>query len=257
MTRAGAPIPVLLYHSITEKPSEWIAPYAVRPDDFSRHLDLVVASGRTVLTIEELRLGLAGDLALPERSVAITFDDGFADNLELAAPLLDQRHLPATIYLTTSFMEGRSPGGDRMLAWSAVGDLAAAGHEIGAHTVTHPELDTLGSGEAFGEIADSRAELQDRLGLPIRSFAYPHGYNSASVRRQVALAGFDSACAVKNALSHPADCPYSIARLMVTAATTDERLQQWLEGCGAPVARPSDLLSTRAWRFCRRVRSHV
>lgn len=257
MNPSLAAIPVLLYHAVTREPSNWIAPYAVTPDDFARQLDLVVASGRTALTIEELRLGLSGELAMPERPVAITFDDGFADNLDIAAPLLDQRRLPSTVYVTTGFVGGTSPGGDKMLGWSGAEALAAAGHQIGAHSVTHRELDTLPLAALRREVVASRFDLQDRLGLPIHSFAYPHGHHSSTVVREVEAAGFESACAVKNALSHHQDSPYAIARLTVGASTPDQHFQQWLDGRGAPLSWPGEHLVTRGWRCYRRIRSHV
>ena len=91
----------------------------------------------------------------------------------------------ATTYVTTGVVEGASPGGDPMVTWAQIGELAAMGHEIGAHSQTHPQLDTLPLPAVRHEVADSRARLQDRTGLPIASFAYPHGYSDARVRRVV------------------------------------------------------------------------
>ena len=94
------------------------------------------------------------------------------------------------------------------------------------------------------EVADSRARLQDRTGLPIASFAYPHGYSDARVRRVVREAGFTSACSVKNALSPPRDRPYTLARLMVMSTTTDADLHGWLAGRGVPVGQADERLLT-------------
>ena len=68
-----------------------------------------------------------------------------------------------------------------MMDWPELCDVAGAGHEIGAHSLTHPELDVLARGVVGNEIRGSRAALAEGLGRPIRSFAYPHGYHSASV----------------------------------------------------------------------------
>lgn len=253
----GPAIPVLLYHAVCTDPSGWIAPFAVTPDTFRRHLDLVVASGRTAMTVSGLRTVLETGEPAPHRPVVVTFDDGFADTADFAAPLLTDLGLPATVFLTTGFVDGTSPGGDRMMSWSAASELAAAGHEIGGHSVRHPELDTLRSAAAREEISTCRHQLQDRLAGPVHSFAYPHGYSSPAVRRLVAAAGYRSACAVKNAFSHPADPAFAIARLMITRHTTEGTVAGWLAGRGAPLARRTDRLATHGWRTYRRIRSRT
>jgi peptidoglycan/xylan/chitin deacetylase (PgdA/CDA1 family) len=252
---ASGPIPVLLYHRIGPDPSAWIAPFTVTTSAFERHLELVAASGRTPITVSHLRDGLAGRVRLPARPVVITFDDGFADTRTIAAPLLARRSVPATIYLTTGFLSGRSPGGDRMLDWAQANELAHLGHEIGAHTVSHPQLDTLPAHAARTEIESCRRRLEDSLGMPIRSFAYPHGYSSPTVRRLVLEAGYDSACSVKNVLSGPDDPVFSLARLTLTSHTRDETVRSWLDGGGARVGLPDDRPAAVAWRTYRRTRA--
>ncbi len=249
----SSPIPILLYHAVRADPSGWIAPFTVPPAVFARQVALIADCGRTPLTVSGLRDALAAGRP-PDRPVVVTFDDGFADTADTAAPLLADVGIAATIYLTTGFLGTTSPGGDPMLSWAAASDLAAAGHEIGAHSISHPHLDILPQAEAREEIVASRARLQDGLGLAVRTFAYPHGYSSPAVRRLVLVAGYDSACAVKNAHSHPADPSYTLARLTVTARTSDDTFRSWLTGTGVAVARPRDGVTTRAWRIYRRAR---
>ena len=85
-------IPILLYHSVSADPAGWIAPYAVTPQVFARHVDLIVESGRTPMTVSELRRALYGRTALPSKPVVVTFDDGFADFAEASAIARQPQH---------------------------------------------------------------------------------------------------------------------------------------------------------------------
>ena len=253
---AVQPIPVLLYHSISDRPSAAIAPFAVTPATFGRHLDLIKADHHT-LTISTLMAMRSRGEQLPSAPVVITFDDGFVDNLKVAAPMLAARGQTATVYLTTSYLAApaatRRTVGD-MLRWEQLRDLEEFGLEIGAHAHTHRQLDVLPLAVAALEIRRSKELLEDRLGRRVASFAYPHGYSSPAVRAEVAASGFDSGCAVRNALSHTRDDRWRIARLTVRADTPVERVAAWLRGQSAPLAEPGETLQTGVWRTIRRMR---
>jgi peptidoglycan/xylan/chitin deacetylase (PgdA/CDA1 family) len=255
-------VPVLLYHSVSESPSAAIAPYAVTPAVFARQLDVVVESGRTALTVSQYAAALVTG-RLPERPVVITFDDGYADFHEHAIPELARRGLPSTVYVTTGFLEGR-PGSrtrnrppDRMLQWSQVRELTASGVEIGGHSHSHFQLDTLRRDDARDEITRCKALLEDALEAEVATFAYPHGYSSPAVRSATRAAGYSSAAGVKNAFSSETDDLFSIARLTIWSTTGGEELAGWLRGVGAPPTRARERMSTRVWRSCRRSRSLV
>jgi peptidoglycan/xylan/chitin deacetylase (PgdA/CDA1 family) len=247
-------VPILLYHSVSDEPSTFIAEYTVSPRTFRRHLDLIAAAGRVPLTIGQLREAREGRRPLPPRPVAITFDDGFVDTAA-AADELGSRGFPATVYVTTGVVGRTSPGGDPMLDWSRIRELADAGHEIGAHSHGHPELDVLPEAAVRREVGVPKGLLEEALGREVGSFAYPHGYSDPRVRRIVRETGYTSACAVKDALSPDGDPVYALSRLMVRAGTTDARVRAWLAGSGAPTGRADERLLTRAWRLRRRMRA--
>ena len=254
-------IPILLYHSVSLAPPPVIAPFAVTPQDFERQLDLVASGGFSVLTVSAFAEALTGREPLPPRPLLITFDDGFADFYDTALPALRERALRATLYVPTALLRG-SPErvrlrslGDSLLEWSQLRPLREAGVEIGAHSHTHPHLDTLSAAAAKEEIVHSKALLEDELGTEVESFAYPNGYSSPTVRRLVAEAGFRSACAVKNAFSSPADDVFALARLTLTAAMPLSGFRAWLAGAGAPDAFAGERLQTRVWRAYRRARA--
>jgi peptidoglycan/xylan/chitin deacetylase (PgdA/CDA1 family) len=239
------PIPVLLYHSVSARDA-----YAVGPADFARHAEAVAACGRTALTMSELADGLRGVRALPELCVAITFDDGYRDTVG-AIETLRTHGLRSTLYITSGCV-----GDADAITAEQIGTLAGwqESVELGAHTVTHPRLDELATVVAENEIRDSKDAVEQLAGRRVNSFAYPHGAYDDNVRGLVIDAGYTSAAAVKNALSHQHDDPFAIARWTVRSTTTAGDLAAVLAGTGAPRAWRGQRVRTRAFRVVRRAR---
>ncbi|MEU9169720.1 polysaccharide deacetylase family protein [Streptomyces sp. NPDC048420] len=255
---------VFLYHAVSDDSPPWLAPFTVTPRTFVEHLDMIADSGMHVVPLRQLVAAQLGGPPLPPRSAVLTFDDGYADFAFTVAPLLAARGLPATLYVTTRALRaaGRPSGGGPfpyvdMLSWAQVRELDAAGVEIGGHSMTHPQLDTLPRKSAMEEVAGCKREIEDALGHPVVSFAYPHGYSSRAVRALVREAGWTSAAAIRadSAFSSDGDDPLWFARLMVRADTGRERFTLWAGGTGAPMAPFAESLRTRGWRAYRRARA--
>jgi len=252
-------VAILNYHTVTDTPEPGIARFAVRPVELARHLDLIASH---VLTVSGLVDLLDRKVAPAPGTVLITFDDGYEDNLTVAAPLLVARGLPATVFATTGFLPGcpgvwvaRPPG--PMLPWDRLPELEAAGIEVGSHTHSHPELDVLSRAGAAREIRHSKDLLEDALGHPVHSFSYPHGYASPWLQQEVRRSGFRSACGVRNAFSHALDNRWLLARLTVGSTTTCDQIRGFLRGAGATAAPAHELARTKAWRAARRAHDHV
>jgi len=253
------PIPVLLYHGVAPSAPPALQPWVMHPDRFAAHLDLIVERGCTAVTISDLVDAVREGRDLPERPVAITFDDGLADFAEHAWPALRQRGLTATLYVVAGAVGGQADWladlgqPPPMLTWDQVRDLAREGCEIGSHSLSHPELDTLRAGPLAAEVALSRRELSSQLGRPVRSFAYPHGYHDRRVREAVVDAGYESACAVREALSSREDDPYALARVTLLHDAGTDVVADVLDGRGHRVAPFPEPVRTKAWRLVRRV----
>ena len=253
-------VPVLLYHSVSDQPTGQFGPYTVTRRQLASHLDQVIGLGFHTLTVGQLVEHRTAGIPLPPRTAAITFDDGFAD-FDNAWPELTQRGLAATLYVTAGMLGRRSEwlaplgaGGMPMLSRSQLADLATDGCEIGAHSMSHPELDCLTRPAAAVEIRDSKDVLEQALGRRINTFAYPHGYHDKAVKHLVAAAGYTSAAAVRNALSPADDDPFALARVTVMSDFSAEQIARVLTGRGAPIARPGERWRTRLWRQERRRR---
>jgi peptidoglycan/xylan/chitin deacetylase (PgdA/CDA1 family) len=162
---------VLLYHRVGAGTGA-----SVDLDDalFAAQLDLLKEqSSASSLDDAVTRLQ---DAAPNGSSVVVTFDDGTADFVDHALPALAERGVPATIYLTTAFVEdGRSfPDGSKALSWSALRDAISTGLvTVGSHTHTHRLLDRAEPAVIDEELDRSRALVEERLGVAARHFAYP------------------------------------------------------------------------------------
>lgn len=197
---------MLLFHSISADGGR----FATDPVVFAEHLDVVVEDGRRTRTIAGLVD--AGDA---ERSIAVTFDDGYADNLDVAFPLLHERGIEATVFITTASIDGSAHPPGRMLSPAALRELHSAGVEIASHGRHHRSLPRLSRAEIRDEMRSSKAWLEDLLGAEVVSFAYPHGHHDHRCREEVVAAGYRSASIVMNAVGRPAVDPFTIARLTI------------------------------------------
>jgi len=233
-SRAPSPtrcLPVLMYHSIAEELEAGVPAYyqtATRPDVFAGQMVRLKAGGFQGV---DLATGLAWLHATgpdsPAHPVAITFDDGFRDFLTDAFPVLQRERFTATMYLPTAFIAG--PGGRRSfkgrecLTWSEVRQLGAAGMEFGSHTVNHPRLVELSPDRVRAELADSKSEIEQQLGIPVPSFAYPYAFPNGNRAFAwqfcdwVAAAGYQNCVTTQIGRVVPGDDLYTLKRLPVNS----------------------------------------
>lgn len=179
---------VLTYHSLDRSGSV----ISIKPETFREQILWLVESGVAVVPLSELlQLNRSG---AERAAVALTFDDGFENFLTEAFPLLEEHHLPATVFLVTGYCgstndwpsQPRHVGGKRLLGWPRIEQLHRAGIEFGAHTVHHPNLTTLTAGAARAEILNSKKQIEDHAGAAVTSFAYPFGAESPALLEVVA-----------------------------------------------------------------------
>lgn len=254
------PIPVLLYHSVDRTCSAAYRRWMVTPERFEEQMRWLVEQGYSTLTVSALAGFIQSATPLPEKTVVITFDDGLDDFRAGALPILEKFGMAATLYvvagrvgMTSDWLSAIGEGQRPMLSWDALRELTGRGVECGAHTLSHPQLDLLSDDAARIEIATSKTMLEDQLNREVASFAYPHGYASASTRKLVREAGFSSACRVRHALSSTSEDVFGISRVIVTEEMDDQAIARALGGRDLPIAPPADRLLQHGWRMVRRV----
>jgi len=208
-------LPILTFHDLSDEPSV----LSTRPGLFASGMARLAESGFSTLSLTE-----AADLVRqagpwPERRLVITFDDGHRGVFTHALPVLERLGFSATVFLTVG---EAGPGGDDdalpsledrpMLTWGQVRRLRDAGWTIGAHTLTHPDLTALSDARCEWEISASKAFLEDAMGEPVTSFAYPFGRFDRRTRRIVAE-HFSCACSDRLAQVTARSDPWALERV--------------------------------------------
>ena len=225
---------VLCYHSV--HPSKGFA--SATPATFTAHIDWLAEHCRLV-PLRDVPRWAAGTDPVERPVVAITFDDGYMDNYEHAFPLLADRGVPSTVFVTAGLLEHdpdvvermkmlRESGYDAVqpLEWWQARAMRAGGVEIGAHTYSHPNLATLGRAAARAELARSKEILEQRLGEPVSSMAYPFGkpgrHFTAETVALVEELGYEYACAVLFRGARRSDSRFRIPRFFVRHDSIEE-----------------------------------
>jgi peptidoglycan/xylan/chitin deacetylase (PgdA/CDA1 family) len=249
-------MPALMYHSVSSVEGP-LRDLAVPRKRLAEQLGALAAAGyRLVGLTEALDLLTAGTT---EKLLAVTFDDGYRDFLTEGVPALADADATATLYASVGHLGQHADwlgtwAGDfgPLLTWSELAEVADAGVEIGSHSLVHHPLDVLPRGQLQTEITRSHDELEQRLGRPVRSFAYPHGYNGRRVRDVVQAAGHDNACEVGRRLHRPGERRFAVPRLHPTPDHTGADLVALVADGGSQLIPQVKRLAQPAWRLARR-----
>lgn len=242
---------ILTWHSIDPGGSV----ISIAPQLFSKQMDAIAAAGFRGVSLREAVRHREMNGRWPGKTVVLTFDDGYENFSSFALPAILRHGFSATVFLISRHMGGINDWGpapeglgrQKMMSWNQVREMSSAGIEAGAHTRTHPDLRMLGNDALNEEISGSRREIEDEIGSPVETFAYPFGYlNEAACR--IVGAEFRAACTTSLSRVTGED-PHLLPRLDIYYLRDLSRFSRAIEG------RLDGYLRVRRWG--RSVRSLI
>lgn len=188
---------VLCYHRIDDEQHR----SCVTPQAFRDQMQYLRDSGFDIVPLITIAEHLDRRAGFAPRTVAVTFDDGFADNYHHAFPVLRALDIPATVFVAADSMGGRltslrdRPAGVAALDWAQLREMHGAGWSVGSHTLSHPRLTELPADLLERELVGSRRIIGTEVGTVPDLFCYPRGDFNDCVRDAVRRAGYRLACA--------------------------------------------------------------
>ncbi|CAG0991838.1 Poly-beta-1,6-N-acetyl-D-glucosamine N-deacetylase [Anaerolineales bacterium] len=215
---------ILMYHILDSPLSERESKYCCLPERFEEQMAWI-GKHFNPIGMDAMLAGLNGEIALPDRAVAVTFDDGFASTFEHAMPVLIRYGIPATMFIVANrfggdndWMHTRGMPQRPLMTASQILEMRASGVVIGSHTLNHAKLSECAPEELVNEISGSKAKLEDLLGEPVRHFAYPYGLYNEAARSQVEQAGYASACSTRSGFNGEDADQFLLRRIEVFGA---------------------------------------
>jgi peptidoglycan/xylan/chitin deacetylase (PgdA/CDA1 family) len=202
-----------MYHVIAPAPAGAAFPELfVRPADFAAQMRWLAAHGFHAVTLHQVYENWLRGTTLPARPIVLSFDDGTLGQHLHALPVLRKLHWPGVLNLKVNALKSRYT----LPAWR-VRDMLAAGWELDAHTISHPDLTHVGDAQLWQEVHGSRVELQRLFHVPVDFFCYPSGRYDAHVVGAVRRAGYLGATTTNYDLARPRDI-YTLGRIRINGS---------------------------------------
>ena len=208
-------LPILTFHDI-EKSSSAIS---FSPDIFQLTIKMFAEEGYQTISLSRLIECMSGDKTFPERTLVLTFDDGYESTYKEAFPVLHKYGMTATVFLvmgdqTEKGYLGHLPtlSGRKMMSWENIHEMQSAGIDFGSHTLTHPDLTRLPQEHVDREVRESKRTLEKALGGEVSAFAYPYGYHTRTIR-EVVKKYYSLACSGRLGVVTGASEPFALERI--------------------------------------------
>ena len=214
---------ILSYHKIGRSPENWESWFYIPEETFVEHLSHIQKEGWEVLDVSAFLQGLTDPATLPERTVLLTFDDGYRSLCKTTLPWLQHFSFPAVVFVPTDFI-GKQNDFDRgvepeeaICDWDHLYVLQRGGISIQSHSASHKWFSSLSPTEQWEELLRSKALLENNLGNSVEVMAFPYGdpgINHQEMKEMMKMAGYHAACLYRGGpFSLPAANPYQLERL--------------------------------------------
>ncbi len=191
-----AKVPIIMYHDVL--PDKEIY-FDITAEDLENDFRAIKAQGLTPISLSQMISHLRTGIPLPAKPVVLTFDDGYASHYNTVFKLLQQYQYPAAFAVFPGKLDGDVVGRST-LSWAQVKEMSESPLvTLVSHSVTHPsDLTTLSDTDLHRELKDSKQQLESKLGIPIRYFAYPEGNHDKRVVAATEAAGYEAALIMNN-----------------------------------------------------------
>ncbi len=247
--------PTLLFHSVTDNGS--LEQSHITTARLNRFLSYLHDQKYRALTVSEIVQQAENSDTNSSRSVALIFDDGFENFYLNALPLFDCYTMKATIFPVAGSLDSCSLWDtykpQKQLTKKQVNLLADAGHEIGSHTLSHPDLVLLSDKELYRELSESKKILEDCTGRPVTSLSFPFGSWNARVWSCAQECGYIAAVAYrKHRQVKPPIIPATAAYAFDTVEDIIEKIEgaRWFSNAlTRRIIMPHFAKGTPVWRF--------
>ena len=218
-TTAQFGVTMLTYHyiSVNTNPADTLrTALSVTPENLEAQIIWLRDHGYTSVSPDEILAAQRGELSLPAKPVLLTFDDGYEDFYLNAMPILQRYQFKGTFYVISDFV-GRSG----YVSWQQLREIAASPLiTVGSHTRVHQPLDALTAERQQDEIVNSKAILEQSLGIPITHFCSPYGRYNATTLELLHSAGYQSATTTKPNLVEAFHDPFVWSRTSISGNDT-------------------------------------
>ncbi|MDR3597818.1 polysaccharide deacetylase family protein [Clostridium sp.] len=192
-------VPVICYHSVVTDKSKK-GPIAIPKEIFREQLKTIKDEGYTTLTMAQLNGYLYENKPIPEKSVVVTFDDGYSDNYTNAFPILKEFNMKATIFVISSYVNR-----DLYLTGDEIKEMSDYGMDIESHTVSHKRLSTMTYEDQLKELKNSKKAIEELTHRTVISIAYPEGKYNNNTKKAVVDAGYAMGFTIERGVANRSD----------------------------------------------------
>jgi peptidoglycan/xylan/chitin deacetylase (PgdA/CDA1 family) len=231
-------VPILMYHRIATDGPPGLKRWRVPPELFDAHMNALNHAGYQTITLAEWSDALVRQRPVRGKRVLLTFDDGYSDFLSEAVPILRRHNFSATMFLVaerigqTALWDASFGDCAPLMSWEEIKSVQAIGIEFGAHTCTHRKMTEMGSAELAEDTRRTRAILEEGLGVPVPTLAYPWGEQNELVRQVVREAGTRAAVTTEPGISKLGEDLLRLPRIEIADECTTEQLISLVEPTG-------------------------